>query len=210
MGRPRQQRAVQTRAAILHSAGEVFAENGYAGASISAILEGAHATAGAMYFHFSSKEDLAREVMHYQPERIVPFVESSGLQRLVDITMVWAHQLQEDLMLQAGVRLVTEQSFMREPEAAAVYGSWTDIMEECLHIAHDKGELQAGVDPRELAEFVVSSCTGMQIHSVAVSGREDLMDRAVRLWRMLLPGIAVPAVVARIEMGAHRVPHTPA
>ncbi|MEU7169593.1 ScbR family autoregulator-binding transcription factor [Streptomyces morookaense] len=202
MGRPKQERAVQTREAILRAAAEVFDEYGYAGASINRILERAGATAGAMYFHFKSKEGLARAVMGAQSQTIVPLLDSQGLQRLVDITMIWSFQLQRDPLLRAGVRLATEQSGLQD---ATSYVEWAQIMADCLVVASDKGELQAGVDPQETAEFIVEACTGMQIYSSVTTARQDLPERVVRMWHLLLPGIAVPAVVARTEVNPSRV-----
>ncbi len=60
---PQQERARRTRAAIVESAAAEFSKRGYAAASINAILEHSNATKGAMYFHFDSKEDLARAVL---------------------------------------------------------------------------------------------------------------------------------------------------
>ena len=199
MGGPKQERAIQTRAAILRAAAEVFDELGYAGASITKILNRAGVTQGAMYFHFKSKEALAEAVMTAQPETIVPKLVSEGLQRLVDITMIWSHQLRADPLIRAGVRLTTEQGTFGVNDATP-YTEWAQIMTDCLEVAQAKGELQAGVDPREVADFVVAACTGMQLYSEAVNGREDLAERAVSLWRLLLPGIAVPAVVARTQV----------
>ncbi|MEU1806360.1 ScbR family autoregulator-binding transcription factor [Streptomyces sp. NPDC019937] len=199
MGRPKQERAVQTRETILRAAAEVFDEYGFAGSSISRVLKRAGVTAGALYFHFKSKEDLARAVMNAQPESIIPLLETDGLQRLVDITMIWAQQLQTDPLLRAGVRLTGEQETFGVRDASP-YREWGEIMAECLRVAREKGELQAGVEPGELAEFVVEACTGMQMYASVVSGRADLVDRAVRMWRLLLPGVAVPAVIARTEV----------
>jgi AcrR family transcriptional regulator len=203
MAEPKQERAVQTRAAILRAAAEVFDEFGYAGASISKIISRAGVTQGAMYFHFRSKEALAQAVMNAQPESIVPRLDSEGLQRLVDITMVWTHQLREDPLLRAGVRLTNEQGTFGIRDATP-YRDWAKIMSDCLEVAKGKGELQAGVEPVELADFIVAACTGMQMYSEAVDGRGDLADRAVSMWRLLLPGIAVPAVVARTVVDPDR------
>lgn len=204
MAGAKQERAVQTRETLLQAAAEVFDEYGYAGASINRILKRAGLTAGALYFHFESKEGLARAVMKSQPDTIVPWLESKGLQRLVDITLVWAQQLQLDPLLRAGVRLTNEQTSFGVRDASP-YDEWAGIMAECLHDAHARGELQAGVDPDEVGEFVVEACTGMQMYSAVASGRADLMERVTRMWRLMLPGIAVPAIVARIEVGADRV-----
>ena len=60
---PQQERARRTRAAIVESAAAEFSKRGYAAASINTILEHSNATKGAMYFHFDSKEALARAVL---------------------------------------------------------------------------------------------------------------------------------------------------
>ncbi len=204
MGRPRQERAIQTREAIIRAAAEVFDEYGFAGASISRILKRAEVTTGALYFHFGSKEGLAQAVMNAQPNAIVPLLESDGIQRLVDITLTWAYQLQTDPLLRAGVRLTSEQDTFGVRDSTP-YQEWSQVMEECLRVAQQKGELQTGVEPAELAELVVESCTGMQMYAAAESGRTDLPDRVVRMWRLLLPGVAVPTVVARTAVNPSRV-----
>ena len=46
------------RAALLEAALEVFADRGYRDASVDEIAERAGYSKGAIYFHFSGKEDL--------------------------------------------------------------------------------------------------------------------------------------------------------
>jgi len=204
MVRPKQARAVQTRASILRAAAEAFDEFGFAGASINQILKRAGVTSGAMYHHFESKEALARALMNAQPETIVPWLESTGLQRLVDMTLIWSHQLQTDPLLRAGVRLTGEQATFGMQDSSP-YESWTEIMVDCLEVAAERGELQPGVEPRAVAEFLVDSCTGMQTVATVVSGRKDLGDRVTRMWQLLLPGIVVPTVIMRTQVGTDRL-----
>lgn len=203
MAQLKQERAEQTRRVLLHAAAEVFDEFGYAGASITRILKRAGVTAGALYFHFGSKEGLARAVMNSQPEAIGPLLADGGLQRLIDLTLVWSWQLKRDPLLRAGVRLTNEQSAMGALDAGP-YEEFRGIMAGYLMEARDLGELQPGVDPVVVAEFVVSACTGMQMYSNVVSGREDLPERTQQMWKLLLPGIAVPAVIARAEAAPAR------
>ncbi|MFI2313651.1 branched-chain amino acid aminotransferase [Streptomyces sp. CB00072] len=195
----KQERAEQTRRALLHAAAEVFDEFGYAGASITRILKRAGVTAGALYFHFGSKEDLAKAVMNSQPDALVPLLAAGGLQRLIDLTLVWSWQLQRDPLLRAGVRLTNEQASMGDSMNADPYEKFRGIMTSCLHEAREDGELQPGIDPTVVAEFVVAACTGMQMYSNVVSARRDLPERTQQMWNLLLPGIAVPSVITRAE-----------
>lgn len=55
-----QERAVRTRRAVLEAAATVFADHGYTAATVADILKTAGVTKGALYFHFDSKEALAR------------------------------------------------------------------------------------------------------------------------------------------------------
>ncbi|MFI6283430.1 ScbR family autoregulator-binding transcription factor [Streptomyces sp. NPDC051018] len=198
-----QQRAVETRGSILLAAAEVFDEFGFAGASISKICERGGTTQGAIYFHFASKEGLAREVMLAQPTVIVPRLATEGLQRLVDITLVWSRQLQSSPLLRAGVRLVTEQRSFGLNDIRP-YEVWVGIMEEILVTAGERGDLRESVDPRRLAEYLVASCTGVQMYSYVVAGREDLTERATEMWRFLLPGVAAEQVAQLIDASTER------
>ncbi|MGW1764074.1 ScbR family autoregulator-binding transcription factor [Streptomyces sp. NPDC002073] len=186
--RLKQERAVKTRQAIIFAAAEVFDECGYHGASMREIMKRAGVTLGAVYFHFPNKEALAIAVMNSQPETIMPKLTSEGLQRLVDITLVWSHQLQVDKILRAAVRLAVEQTGfgLHDPES---YDEWRQIMEDCLHDARDRGELRDFVDGRKVAEFVVGACTGMQLYSDLVARRRDLPRRTVNMWELLIPSI---------------------
>ncbi|WP_043265926.1 ScbR family autoregulator-binding transcription factor [Streptomyces sp. CT34] len=201
--RPTQERAVRTRELLLRAGAEVFDECGYAGAGVTKILERAGLTAGALYFHFKSKEGLAKAVMNAQSGTIEPLLASEGLQRLVDITLVWAQRLQVDPVLRAGVRLSVEQGSFGVQDATA-YLNWRDIMTECLRRAESDGELLPDVDPGQVAEFVVGACTGVQLYAQLVSNRADLPQRTVAMWQLLLPGIAGADVVRRIDLDPER------
>ncbi|MGW4807299.1 ScbR family autoregulator-binding transcription factor [Kitasatospora sp. NPDC004272] len=201
----KQERAVQTRAVLLKAAAEAFDELGYSGASVARILERAGLTPGAMYFHFKNKEALATAVAASQQQTVVPLLESEGVQRAVDTTLLWARQLRTDPVLRAGVRLGVERDAL-ELHDATTFDAWTEILAGFLQTGADRGELQAGVDVHELAEYIVSCCTGVQIYSEAATRRADLTERLVRMWQMVLPGVAVPAVVARIDLSGDRLP----
>jgi AcrR family transcriptional regulator len=56
--------APETRRRILDSATAVFAEHGYAGASMRDIAERLGITKAALYYHFTSKEDLLDGLVH--------------------------------------------------------------------------------------------------------------------------------------------------
>ncbi|MFD9519021.1 TetR family transcriptional regulator [Streptomyces sp. NPDC059979] len=58
-----QARGIRTRRQLLDAAASTFLEHGYEGASIGEITRRAGLTRGAVYFHFSSKEEMAQGVL---------------------------------------------------------------------------------------------------------------------------------------------------
>ncbi|MEV7522687.1 ScbR family autoregulator-binding transcription factor [Streptomyces sp. NPDC091371] len=199
----KQERALRTRAALVRAAAEVFAESGFAGASVSKITERAGLTLGAMYFHFKNKEALAREIVRAQPGLVDPPCPATGLQHAVDITLTWAYQMLDDPLLLAGARLVMDQELFITPEENS-HTQWADLLAQVFSEALQRRELRAGVDVKALSRVVVNACTGAQMHAQLESGRADLPDRVEEMWRCLLPAIATPSAVSRIEFGPTR------
>ncbi|MER5205559.1 ScbR family autoregulator-binding transcription factor [Streptomyces sp. NPDC002825] len=192
-----QERSARTRAAILRAGAEVFAELGFAGASVSKITRRANLTLGALYFHFESKEELAREIVRSQPE-LVTGSTAAGVQGVVDITVAWATQLRENPLLLAGARLVMDQEYFVCDEEGNSYRQWADVLQPFLHEAAENGELRPDVEVRSLAQLVVNACTGAQMNAQLDSGRKDLPDRIRQMWVLLLPLIASEECARRV------------
>ncbi len=77
--RTQAERSRATRAALVSSARELFAERGFTGAAREEIVERAGVTRGAMYHHFESKEDLFRSVVIEMEEEVTHRVAAAGL-----------------------------------------------------------------------------------------------------------------------------------
>ncbi|MFC6485855.1 MULTISPECIES: ScbR family autoregulator-binding transcription factor [Streptomyces] len=199
----RQERAVRTRRAILEAAAAVFDERGYEAATIADILARAGVTKGALYFHFCSKQELAQGVLDEQfVEGGVPPRESK-LQELFDVAMVLAHRMRRQPLLSAGARLSLEPE-MREIFGGGSVPGWIGVVEELLAQAKAQGELLPHVNPAETAWIMSASWTGVQVYSQTLSAREDMERWVSALYQHLYPGIATPAVLARLDMAADR------
>ncbi|WP_328806515.1 ScbR family autoregulator-binding transcription factor [Streptacidiphilus fuscans] len=205
-----QERAVRTRAVILRAAAEVFDEFGFSGASISKIMKRAGVTQGAMYFHFGSKEELAHAVMIGQGEGLHMPEGEDGLQRLIDITLYLARQLQTNPVLRGGVRLAVEQGEFGMHDDQP-YQQWVEVFRQQLQAARARGELNEAADEGELAVVLVGSFSGTQLFSQITTGRADLPELICTLWRYLLPAAATEEARAsfRIAPDAADVPDAP-
>ncbi|MCT2582805.1 ScbR family autoregulator-binding transcription factor [Actinophytocola gossypii] len=212
----RQDRAERTRNAILDAAAEVFDERGFDGASLSDILARAGVTKGALYFHFSSKEELARALASEPWSAVtLPAADSDlGLQAVIDMSHALAHNIWTNVRVRAGNRLVMEANFA-SPDAK-VFEDWIKLVAELLENARTRGDLRQEWDAKDVANWVSASFMGVQTQSAVLAARHDIHDRLTTMWRIALPGLVPPRRVARfrpagtIDWPAHRAADTAA
>ncbi|MFG6402506.1 ScbR family autoregulator-binding transcription factor [Microbacterium sp. P04] len=191
----RQQRAEDTRAAILKAAAEAFARHGYASTRLSDIVRSANVTQGALYFHFDSKAQLANELVRLQHERSIAAGEAhtptsgSGVAAMIRLSADLARQMVSDPIVDAGLRLSTDDVEDVAEVAQAPYLDWIETCRRYLASSASAEELRAGIEVDSAAELVIAAFTGTQFLSAALAGRQDLFDRMLRMWVSLLPAL---------------------
>ncbi|TWV55866.1 TetR family transcriptional regulator [Streptomyces misionensis] len=197
-----QERAVRTRRAVLEAAAAVFAERGYAAATIAEILNRAGVTKGALYFHFDSKAALARGVLQEQISTEYHVPRELKLQEWVDAGMTLADRLPREPLLLAGVRLSADL------RGRSVFGSawpaWAEFTAARLTEAKARGEVLPHVVPEESAQVFLGAWTGVQLVSQALADWADLDERMAALFDHLLPAITVPSVLDRLDTAPDR------
>ncbi len=199
-----QQRAENTRQAVLLGAAVSFEKFGYGTASLSTILEHAGVTKGAMYFHFSSKEELAHAVIEAQHQmamegsRAIVEQVPVALDALVLVSQEMARQLMVEPIARGGMRLTLEIGSIRGP-VQRPYLDWIESIRVLCARAAREGDIVDGVDVEALAKFVVGAFTGVQTLSEVLNGRADLYARLSEMWFLLLPSIAAPHALDRVR-----------
>ncbi|MFI1284164.1 ScbR family autoregulator-binding transcription factor [Streptomyces sp. NPDC020858] len=193
MARARQERAEITRQAILDGAAAAFDQCGFEGTSLSDVVNHAGVTKGALYFHFPSKEALARTLMdeQFQVSEDVPTIENPGLQTVIDLTHQMAHGLRTDVRIRAGIRLVIEFGSFTHPDPIP-YDTWIDTCRDCLTPAQERGDIHPTLDIQALSTLLVGAFTGIQVTSHVRTRRDDLHTRVTDLWNFLLPTLVPP------------------
>jgi AcrR family transcriptional regulator len=198
----RQSRALRTRFAILEAAADVFGERGYEGATITEVYERASMTKGALYFHFRSKEELARAILEVAvtTEGIQP--QELKFQEVVDILLVMAYRLPREPMLSAALRLSVDVP------SRLLFGTrwpaWSELLAGLVTEARERGEALPYIDAQEVGRTLTSAWTGVRVVTEGLPHEYDLTEEVARLLRMLLPGLVVPAVLARLDVSAKR------
>ncbi|WP_458112822.1 TetR/AcrR family transcriptional regulator [Arthrobacter sp. R1-13] len=191
---PVQERARVTRGSIVAGAAAVFEEAGYGSASLSTVAERAGVTKGALYFHFSSKEDLALAVIEAQHALVTEEARrtaSYGRDALSTMVMIcgsFARQLVREPVVRAGVRLTLEASAFGQ-QVTKPYHDWIHTMESLTRQGQAKGEIKDAVDAAAFARYLVASFTGVQMLSAILTERADVLERIEDMWSILLPSL---------------------
>lgn len=195
--RPAQKRGAATQEDVILGAARVFSSVGYAAASLSMISAESGVSQGSLYFHFRSKEDIARAVISEQHQRsfalVAREIEASGdaATQLITVSRLLVDQLIDDVVVRAGFRLGMDESAL-EDVAADFYGQWTDGTTLMLQRAVDTGRIQTDLPVVDLARLMVGFFTGTQAMSRATSSHEDLALRIAEMWRLIVRAV-VPA-----------------
>ncbi|MFD7868559.1 ScbR family autoregulator-binding transcription factor [Streptomyces sp. NPDC057682] len=197
-----QERAIRTRRAVIEGAAGVFAERGYTAATMAEILQRAGVTKGALYFHFDSKEALARGVIEAQIEAGQWAPRDLRLQEWVDVGMTLAHRIPRDVILLAGIRLSADMHGRKMFGSA--WPAWAELGTKLLSEAKEQGEVLPHVDPEQTAQCFLGAWIGTQVVSEAESGFTDLDERVSVLYNHMLPAVATPAALIRLDTAPDR------
>ena len=78
-GTPKAERSEATRAALIATAHELFADRGYAGVGTEEIVRATGVTRGALYHHFSGKRELFQAVYEEVERQLVEQIATSAI-----------------------------------------------------------------------------------------------------------------------------------
>jgi TetR/AcrR family transcriptional repressor of nem operon len=147
----------------------VFLERGFNAASVNDIVQAAEVPKGSFYNHFSSKEQLAIEVLRR-------YVDDLGLEELADPDGAPLLQLRVHLTANIAAReaagieygcllgnLSTDAVALNDGLRDAVtqgFARWIDAVAAAISRAQSAGEMRNTTDARVLARFVIASFEG--------------------------------------------------
>jgi len=189
-----QQRALITRDRLVDGAALAFHRLGYGIATTTDIVNEAGATRGAMYFHFQSKEEIARAVIDKEHELAmaagirIQQMDRPPFETLILMCVDLAHRLQTDPVVKAGIRLTTEITNF-DPPLRAPYEGWLGAVADLSAAAVESGDFRPDVDPDVFARFLIPAYTGVQFVSDTFTGHDDLLPRIRELWAFVLPAV---------------------
>ncbi|MFE5708672.1 ScbR family autoregulator-binding transcription factor [Rhodococcus koreensis] len=184
-----QKRAEVTRRALLHAAAEVFTRRGYAETKLSEVLTQARVTKGALYFHYASKEELARAVIEEGTRRFTtvctPYLASPApaFETMIGISFVTVDAALHDPVMGATFRLITEMGDYRSSETDT-FTTWITTYQLLARRAIDEGDLREDTDPDAVGQLLVELFAGARLLATAT---DTLPTRTAMAWDLLLP-----------------------
>ncbi|GHF10878.1 ScbR family autoregulator-binding transcription factor [Streptomyces fumanus] len=190
----RQLRAEQTRATIITAAADLFDRHGYESTSLSDIVEHAHVTKGALYFHFAAKEDLAQAIMEIQSRTSLRLAREmdgrgySSLEALMRLTFGIARLSVEGPVLRAGLRLATGGVPVRPP-LRHPFSEWLELVSARLLGAVEESDVHPDVDVDSVAHTLVCSFVGTRVVGRFVEPVARQPRRVAEMWRVLIRGL---------------------
>ena len=189
-----------TRALILQTAAEVFAERGYGDTTMAELIGRSGMARGAFYFHFASKEELALATFRAKQQQLIHrLVSEAGEQadaaaQLAAMLGARARILDEDRSLRCVLTLGAELGGRAGPgsEYAAFQEMAIDLFEGLIRRGQGEGIFRPELDPRRSAETVFAAIIGSDLVSGLLAKGNDLVQRGEDLLQLLLGGLLVP------------------
>jgi AcrR family transcriptional regulator len=175
----KQERALRTRAQIVTEAARAFAQRGYNAVTVQDVAEMAGVTAGAVYFHFANKQQLAVAVSEEFYARWpalaaeIDKLELAPVDALIALLRRTGKVFQNETLMQAGARLQIERIDARY-DLPVPFDVYETLLSRFVARACADGALGDEVDPAVLSRVLLFAVFGAQHISWVRSDRADL------------------------------------
>jgi AcrR family transcriptional regulator len=174
-----QRRKAETRRGILDAAYRVFAQRGYAQATIDDIAAAGGVSKGAVYHHFASKEELFRELLgdhgHEVDAMVAAVSRATSFRDLVRAFLgVWVDHYRADPLFMP-LSLEYRVQATREPWAqrliAEFYGQVRALIGGALRLGQQTGFVRNDLDVEAAATFIFGALDGACFQAAIDPGR---------------------------------------
>lgn len=195
-------RGTTARQRIVEGAAKLIHRRGVARVNLDDIMEATGASRSQLYHYFSNKQDLVREVIAFQTDRILaansehlgPFDSYEGLRAWGEMTIAAnrAGRIEGCPLGSLASELSVESEEVRE-QIHQGFVAWSALIESGLRRMKDRGRIDAGVDVAALAvAFLATIQGGILLSKVAHDSRplELAVEMALEQVRRLSTGIA--------------------
>lgn len=190
-GRPREFDVDQA----LDQALRVFWEKGYEGASMADLTAAMGINRPSLYSAFGNKESLFLKALARYEEGPAAYVkqalEEPTARAVAEKILFGATEVLGDptnprgcLAIQGALSCGDEAKAVKD-QLVSLRCEFMDAVEERFERAKQEGELDAGVDVRQLARYIVTVAQGLSIQAssgTCAAGLRDIAEQAMKAW----------------------------
>ncbi|MGW3009338.1 TetR family transcriptional regulator [Streptomyces sp. NPDC001219] len=189
----KQARSLQTYERVLDAAAFEFAQQGYPNTNLQRVAERTGLTKGALYGHFSSKEELAAALVERLDEAVRTLADSAddphapAWEKLRSLTFSLADRLHTDIRVTAALRLALD-SAKAGAEPPAVLSQLRDHTVRLVGDAQREQDISPELPPETVADLLLAVLFGAHC-TAPVSGWKELPSRVREMWDILAPAL---------------------
>lgn len=161
-----QGRAIRTREQVLDAAAEEFAAHGYMGTTLLDVIQHTGMTKGALYGHFSSKEDLAVALIEEAGAELSARAAWTGgpgtaaVRTLRETVLGLARHLRQDRRARSALRLAVETPHLDRHDTGLVQRICLPLTRAVTQAQASDGSM-GGYAPEAVARLLVSAFFGV-------------------------------------------------
>jgi TetR/AcrR family transcriptional regulator, transcriptional repressor for nem operon len=164
-------KALETRARIIERAAVLFNRQGFAGTSMSELMQATDLKKGGIYNHFHSKDELAISAFDYAVDRVSAQISLAlkGKRRAIDRLNAMCsvyERMSVDPPIAGGCPLLNTaidsddtHPALRDRTRQAM-DRWRELIARIVTFGIDRGEIRSTVDPNAVATIAISTIEG--------------------------------------------------
>lgn len=189
----KQARSLQTYERVLDAAAVEFAQQGYPNTNLQRVAERTGLTKGALYGHFSSKEELAAALVDRLDEAVRALADTAddsrapALGKLRSLTFALADRLHTDIRVTAALRLVMDNA-QAGAQPPAVLSRLREYAVRLVGEAQRDQDISPDLPPQSVADLLLAILFGA--HCTAhLADWKELPSRVREMWDILTPAL---------------------
>lgn len=185
-------KAEKTKAYIIERAAPLFNKKGYAGTSLSDIMEATALTKGSVYGNFENKDELAAAAYHYNfyslRKRIAQEVRrhEKATEKLLGITRFYRNNWKLICerggcpILNAAVEADDNLGYLKKPVQESIRVFVRDIV-AIIELGQKNKEFRRNIDPTEYAYVIISILEGAVMMLKTMNNQQILVSMLDRI-----------------------------
>jgi TetR/AcrR family transcriptional regulator, transcriptional repressor for nem operon len=180
----------QTRERIIAAAAPIFNQHGYEGTSMQDLMAATGLEKGGLYRHFSSKEELAAEAFHFALDQAVK-LRTGNLNEIPGALARLRHIIERFVeipspvaggcpLMNTAIDTDDGNPVLRDLAAQALR-RWLNSVAKIAAEGIASGEIRTDVEPRRIANIIISTLEGALMLSRIERTRAPLQDARITL-----------------------------